>query len=72
MNKEEKRIAAEQLARNRTVKGWAFRLGGSTKPEDVAEMAEIEAFLDGGPCPDRYRETYRLERERLKLEGSDD
>jgi hypothetical protein len=62
VNKSEKRAAAEQLARNRAVKGWAFR----DLPED--EQEAIKAFLNGGPCPEGYRRTYALARKQLKLE----
>ena len=51
MKAAEKQAALEQLARDRAVKGWAFRLGDT--PADQAEKAAIRAFLDGGPCPEQ-------------------
>jgi hypothetical protein len=65
MKAAEKRAAAEQLARDRAVKGWAFRLGDS--PEDQAEKAAIRKFLAGGECPEKYMGSYALAREQLKL-----
>jgi hypothetical protein len=63
-----KRAAAEQLARNRAVKGWAFRLGDS--PEDEAEAAAILVFLAGGPCPAKHQSGYALARAQLGLDAS--
>jgi hypothetical protein len=61
MDKAQKRQALEQLARNRTVKGWAFR--------DLTEemRSSVLAFLDGGECPEGCERTYALCREQLKL-----
>jgi hypothetical protein len=69
VNRAEKRAAAEQLARDRAVRGWAFRLGGSA--EDLAEKAAIRAFLDGGPCPGKHRASYALARQQLHLDPAD-
>jgi hypothetical protein len=61
MTKAQKLAATEQLARNRTVKGWAFR---GLPP---LEVQAIRAFLDGGPCPAGYQAMFALAREQLRL-----
>lgn len=66
MNAKERLAAKEQQAKTRTVHGWAFR----GLPED--ECQAIKEFLDGGPCPEKYKHLYALCREQLglpKLEG---
>jgi hypothetical protein len=50
----------ETLIRARTVKGWAFL---DLAPE---ENAAIRAFLNGGECPENYKERYKLEQELAK------
>jgi hypothetical protein len=50
----------ETLIRARTVKGWAFL---DLSPE---ENAAIHAFLNGGECPENYKERYKLEQEIAK------
>ena len=61
MKASEKRAALEQLARDRSVKGWAFR------DLPAEEKDAIRAFLAGGDCPEKYRRSYALAREQLKL-----
>jgi hypothetical protein len=61
VTKDEKKAADEQLARNRTVRGWVFR----NLPEE--EAAAIQAFVEGGPVPEKYAARYQRERELLKL-----
>lgn len=61
MKREERLLALEQQARNRAVKGWAFR----DLPR--AENDAIRVFLAGGPCPERYLRGYALAREQLGL-----
>lgn len=65
MTREEKLLALEQQARNRAVKGWAFR--GLPDDQDAA----IRSFLAGGPCPPEYRSGYALAREQLRLGPKD-
>lgn len=53
----------EILARNRAVKGWAFRL-----EDGSPRVAEYRAFVRGyGPCPSEHLSTYRLCRRQLGL-----
>jgi hypothetical protein len=49
------------LARNRAVKGWAFK----DLPEKENEA--IKEFLNGGPTPDGYEGIYNLCRRQLGL-----
>jgi hypothetical protein len=65
MNKAEKHQAAEQQARNRAVKGWAFR--------DISqkEKEEILRFLAGGPVPPLYAKAYAMARVQLRLGPKD-
>jgi hypothetical protein len=60
VNKREQ-ARREELARDRTVHGWAFR----ALPED--EKKAIRAFLDGGECPEGYRTVWLLARRQLGL-----
>jgi hypothetical protein len=52
---------AEQLARTRAVKGFSFK----ELPKE--ENDAIFKFLNGGPCPEGYRELYKLCRTQLGL-----
>jgi hypothetical protein len=61
MNASERAKATEQLARDRAVRGWAFR------GLPAEEVAAIRAFLEGGPCPEQYKSGYALAREQLRL-----
>jgi hypothetical protein len=65
MDREQKYEATEALARQRAVKGWAFR--------DLTEeeFADVKIFLKGGPCPARWFNAYARERETLNLSPKD-
>jgi hypothetical protein len=60
MSRAEKTAAAEDQARRRAVRGWAFR---APSGEDDA----IRAFLAGGECPEQYRASWELARAQLRL-----
>lgn len=61
MNAKERLAAREMQAKTGAVHGWAF------KELSVEENDEIVAFLDGGPCPESYKNLYALCREQLGL-----
>jgi hypothetical protein len=61
MGKIDKAAEKEKLARNRAVKGWAFK--GLPEEENDA----IIAFINGGTCPESYKRLYALSCRQLGL-----
>jgi len=51
----------EQLAKTRAVHGWTSM--ELSREEDY----EILRFLNGGPCPEKYKREYAICREQLGL-----
>jgi hypothetical protein len=51
----------DKAARRNTMRGWTT--WGLTVREEVA----IVEFMDGGPCPEEYREIYNICRQHMHL-----